>query len=63
MMEPRLTFKYDRTADILYIGTVLPYVDQEGNESGDDISACLDPDTGEVENLEVLLFLRALVAQ
>ena len=60
-MEKKLTFKYDRTADILYIGTVPPYADQESEELGDDVIARLNPDTGEVENLEVLFFSTRLL--
>ena len=60
-MEKKLTFKYDRTADILYIDTVLPYPDQESEELGDDIIARLNPDTGAVENLEVLFFSTRLL--
>ena len=60
-MEKKLTFKYDRTADILYIGTVPPYPDQESEELGDDVIARLNPDTGEVENLEVPFFSTRLL--
>ena len=60
-MEKKLTFKYDRAADILYIGTVAPYPAQESEELGDDVIARLNPDTGEVENLEVLFFSTRLL--
>ena len=49
-METKLTFRYDREADILYIDKKLPYPEQESEELGDDIIARLNPDTGEIEN-------------
>jgi uncharacterized protein YuzE len=55
-METRLTFKYDRTADILYIDKTQPYPEQETEELGDDVIARLNPTSDEIENLEVLFF-------
>ena len=55
-MEEKLTFEYDREADILYINKRRPYREQESEELGDDVVARLNPTTGEVENLEVLFF-------
>ncbi len=55
-MEQKLTFQYDRTADILYISTCKPYPEQESEEMGDDIIARLNPGTNAIENLEVLFF-------
>jgi len=60
-MEARLTFKYDRAADILYIDTTPPYPEQETEELGDDVIARLNPTTDEVENLEVLFFSTRLL--
>ena len=60
-MEKRLTFKYDRQADILYIDKMPPYPEQETEELGDDVTARLNPTTGEVENLEVLFFSTRLL--
>ena len=60
-METKLTFKYDREADILYIDKRPPYVEQETEELGDDVIARLNPDTGEIENLEVLFFSTRLL--
>jgi len=60
-MEQKLTFKYDRIADILYINTITPYADQESEELGDDIVARLNPKTGKIENLEVLFFTTRLL--
>ena len=60
-MEPKLTFKYDREADILYIDKGPPYAAQESEELGDEVIARLNPKTGEVENLEVLFFSTRLL--
>jgi len=60
-METRLTFKYDRTADILYIDKTPPYPEQETEELGDDVIARLNPTSGEIENLEVLFFSTRLL--
>ena len=60
-MEKRLTFKYDRLADILYIDRTPPYPEQEAEELGDDVIARLNPTTGEVESLEVLFFSTRLL--
>ena len=53
---PKLSFKYDRDADILHIDKRSPNPEQESKELGDEVIARLNPDTGEVENLEVLFF-------
>ena len=60
-METRLTFRYDRMADILYIDKVQPYPEQETEELGDDVIARLNPTTAEIENLEVLFFSTRLL--
>ena len=60
-LEKRLIFKYDRTADILYIDKTPPYPEQETEELGDDVIARFSPSTGEIENLEVLFFSTRLL--
>lgn len=60
-MEKRLTFRYDRLADILYIDRTPPYPEQEAEELGDDVIARLNPNTGEVESLKVLFFSTRLL--
>jgi hypothetical protein len=60
-MAAKLTFKYDREADILHIDKCSPYPEQESEELGDDVIARLHPVTGEVENLEVLFFSTRLL--
>ena len=60
-MAERLAFRYDREADILYIDTVTPYAAQESEELGDEIIGRLNPQTGKIENLEVLFFTGRLL--
>lgn len=62
-MEKGLTFYYDREADILYINKVKPYAEQESNELGDEIIARFNPETGEIENFEILFFSTRLLRQ
>jgi uncharacterized protein YuzE len=60
-MDKNLTLKYDRQGDILYINTCQAYPEQESEEIGDDIVARLNPETGEIENIEVLFFSKRLL--
>jgi uncharacterized protein YuzE len=60
-MAAKLTFKYDREADILHISKSAPYPEQESEELGDDVVARLNPETGEVEDVEVLFFSARLL--
>jgi uncharacterized protein DUF2283 len=60
-MEAKLTFKYDREADILHIDKCAPYAEQESEELGDDVVARLNPSTGGIENLEVMFFTTRLL--
>lgn len=60
-MEAKLTFRYDREADILYISKCPPYPEQQSEELGDEVIARLNPTTGEVENVEVLFFSTRLL--
>ena len=55
-MEAKLTFQYDREADILYIGKRSPYPEQESEELGEGVVARMNPSTGEIESLEILFF-------
>jgi uncharacterized protein YuzE len=57
----KLTFKYDREADVLHIDKCPPYAEQESQELGDEVIARLNPQTGAVENLEVLFFSTRLL--
>lgn len=60
-MEAKLTFTYDREADILHIDKCPPYAEQESEELPDEVVARLNPETREVENLEVLFFSTRLL--
>lgn len=60
-MGARLRFEYDRDADILHIDKCPPYARQDTEELGDDVIARLNPDSGEIENLEVLFFSTRLL--
>ena len=60
-METKLRFQYDREGDILHISKVDPYQEQESEEIGDDVIARINPNTGEVENFEVLFFSTRLL--
>jgi len=60
-MEGKLTFKYDRDADILYINRKDPYPEQDSEELGDDIIARYNPKTGDLEALEILFFSTRLL--
>ncbi len=62
-MEKTLSFRYDREADILYIGKLAPYAEQDSQEIGDEVIARLNPVTGDVENLEILFFSTRLLRQ
>ena len=55
-MEEKLTLKYDREGDILYINKLPPYKEQESEEIEDGVIARFNPVTNEIENLEVLFF-------
>jgi uncharacterized protein YuzE len=60
-MARKLTFQYDREADIPYIGNREPCAEQESEELGDDVVARLNPGTGEIESLEVVFFSTRLL--
>ncbi|MBE9068217.1 DUF2283 domain-containing protein [Leptolyngbya cf. ectocarpi LEGE 11479] len=60
MASGRLIFRYDQEGDILYIDQCDPYAEQESEEIGDEILARLNPESGAVENLEILFFSKRL---
>ena len=62
-MGTHLTFQYDREADILYINTCTPYPEQESEELEDEVVARFNPETNEIENLEVLFSSTRLLRQ
>jgi len=60
-MEEKLTFRYDREADILYINRRPPYAEQESEELGDDIIVRINSESGKLENVEILFFSTRLL--
>ena len=60
-MEAKLSFKYDRAADILYINKRDPYPAQESEELPDEVVVRLNPESGEIENVEVMFFSTRLL--
>ncbi len=60
-MDAKLRFEYDREADILFVRTRPPYPEQVSEELGDDVVVRLNPDTEDVESLEVLFFSTRLL--
>lgn len=60
-MEAKLSFRYDREGDILYLDKRPPYAEQESEEISDGIIARLNPTTGEIETLEILFFSTRLL--
>jgi uncharacterized protein YuzE len=60
-MAARLTFRYDREADILHIDKCPPYAAQDSEELGDEVIARINLSTHEVENLEVFFFSTRLI--
>jgi len=57
----KLTFQYDREADMLYISKRPPYAEQGLEEVGDQASARFNPVMGDIEKLEVLFFSTRLL--
>jgi len=55
-----MTVRYDRVGDILHVDFVEPYAEQESDELDDLIVVRSNPKTNEVENVEILFFLRRL---
>ncbi len=62
-MKSNMTIRYDKIGDILYIDQCLPYPEQESEEIGNEIIARLNPDNGNIENLEILFFSKRLQTQ
>ncbi len=61
-MKNTMTVKYDPVADTLYIDAREPYEAQESDEIALGVIARTNPETGEVENLEVLHFQKRFEA-
>jgi hypothetical protein len=59
-MAAKLTLRYDKVGDILYIDKVPPYPEQDSEEFDNEIVVRMHPTTGEVENLEILFYTARL---
>ena len=57
-----MKFTYDSVGDILYIDLVAQYPEQESDMVADTVVARTNPQTGRVENFEILFFTRTLQA-
>ena len=55
-METALTVEYDKAGDILYLGKTKPYPEQESEELDYGVVARLNPQTHNLQNLEILFF-------
>jgi uncharacterized protein YuzE len=62
-MNSNLAIRYDKIDDILYLDQCSPYPEQESEEIGDEIVARFNPESGNVENLEILFFSKRLESQ
>ena len=60
-MEKGLRVRYDREGDILYIDTRPRYAEQGSEELRDEVMARMNPETGHLENLEILFFSTRLL--
>jgi len=59
-MGKKLTIEYDKIGDILYVYSVTPYAEQESTELGNNVVARYHPESGELECLEILWFMRRM---
>ncbi|MGE0598041.1 MAG: DUF2283 domain-containing protein [Dehalococcoidia bacterium] len=56
-MGTHLVFDYDAVGDILYVNLVPPYAGQDSDMVSDFVVARSNPETGHIENLEILFFM------
>ncbi len=59
-MDDALSIHYDPVSDTLYIDRRPPYAEQDSDLLDDDTLARFNPQTGDVETLELLHFRRRL---
>lgn len=62
-MEANLTFSYSADADVLCIAKCLSYRGQEAGDIDDLVIARHNPDTGEIEYLEILFASKRIVSR
>ncbi len=61
-MGEKLAFRYDKVGDIMYVEKCQPYAEQNSDEIGDEIVARFNPETGDVEGLEILSWSKRIEA-
>jgi uncharacterized protein YuzE len=61
-MDKSLVFEYDRIGDIMHVTQVAPYSNQGTIEIEEDVLARINPETGDVEGLEILFWSKRLAA-
>jgi hypothetical protein len=59
-MDKKLTIEYDKIGDSLYIYSVQPYEEQDSTEIGDYTVARYNPDTHDLESVQILFFSKRL---
>jgi hypothetical protein len=59
-MGKTLTIEYDKPSDSLYIYSVQSYEEQESTEIGDYTVARFNPETHELESVQLLFFSKRL---
>jgi len=57
-MKAKLTLRYDKVGDILYIDKCPPYKEQDSEELAEEIGVRLNPSTGDIETVEINFFSR-----
>lgn len=61
-MATKLTFEHDVLGNIMYIQKCQSYREQDSDEIGDCVVGRMNPDTGEVESLEILFYSRLVLS-
>ena len=62
-MARRLTLRYDKVGDILYIEKCPPYKEQDSEELADEIAVRLNPNSGDVETVEINFFSKRMAEE
>lgn len=55
-MDGALTISHDKASDTLYLDRVQPYAEQESDDIGNSVITRFNPDTDEIETLEIMFF-------
>ena len=62
-MATKLSFRYDVVGDIMIIEKCRPYPEQDSDEIDAAVVGRMNPDTGEVESLEILSFTARIISR